>query len=533
MSKTDNLLTFYRQTLTGLNCNVTEDSLVQFVTKSSTSPVLVGDKGLRLALPTQEILNELAHGGVVAMHPMCENIILGQSPVIAALRNVTVESLTLKIVSTMMAIVMAIADNSEMSALQIKFASDFDKVDDKTVKALTKLIGAIDPSSDHRLINLYLKHGGIVKDQQYKRIATVTFPIYGELLEATDTVFGVKMRKQDIKLIRTMLEKIFPDIGEKDGYSFGSNSLSCPYFHALLNGFANVVEELNKVTYTFRKIIREYTGEEPHVTLDYIHDFEEGKAYKDIIPPLDYNQGTEAGGSMPTAQPIQSSEFTQPLRQDYQEQVNAAPQQQQQVQIPPPPMTPQPVYPQYPQVAQGYQQPQPTQRRGYISDKIKSIGATTEELNQVNNNNRPAASSGNDNRDLAQMMYPPEMYPQLQPQQQQMAAAYYPKFGANGQMVQPPQPQGYPQQGYPQMQQPGYAPQMMQQPPPMYPQQGYPQQMYGAPPPPQGYPQQGYPQQMMQPPPVQQAAYPKFGAGRTQPTTHIQNPNQHLQQRGY
>lgn len=518
MSKIDNLLTFYRQTLNGLNCNVTEDSLIQFATKTVVQPVFVVDTDKRLALPTPQVLSELSKGGLVAFHPLCENIILGQSPVIATMRNLTIESLTLKILSTMVGIMMAIADKADMSATQIKFAADFDKVDEKTVKAMTKLAHAIDPSAENRLINVYLKHGGIVKDVQYKRIATVTFPLYGELLEATDTVFGVKMRKQDIKLIRELLEKLFPDVGERDGYSFGSNSLSCPYFHALLNGFGNVVEQLNKVTYTFRKIIAEYTGEEPHVALDYIKEFEEGKAYKDILPPLDYNQGSDAGGR-PSNQQQQMVEEPV-LRQDYQQQVNAAPVPQ----APQPQQAPQPVYQQPPPPQQWGYQPQSTVRRGYVSDKIKSIGASPDELGQpTTNHSQPAADASP--RDLAQMMYPQEIFPQMQ----QAPQPIYPKFGGGHQPPPPgyrqpvyqqaPPPPGYPPQpvyqqappGYQQQPPPGYPPQPVYQqpPPPGYP----PQPMYqqapppGYQPPPPGYapPQPGYPPQ------PQQMGYPKFG----------------------
>lgn len=505
MSKLDNLLTFYRQVLNGLNCNVTEDGMVQFVTKSVTYPVTVGEKDLRLALPTKEVLNQLANGGLVAFHPMCENIILGQSPVMATLRNLTIESLTLKILSTMIGVAMAVADDADMTANQIKFASDFDKVDEKTVKALTKLAGVIDPATNNRLINVYLKHGGMIGDDQYKRVATVTFPIYAELLEGGDTVFGVKMRKSDIRLIRIMLEKIFPNIGEKDGYSFGSNSLTAPYFHALLNAFGNVVGELNKVTYSFRKIIREYTGEEPHVTIDYIHEFEEGKHYKDILPPLDYNQGTEAGGTTPQATlPVEQSAQLQP---DYQEQVNTV--------VAPPP---QPV--QQPVPAQPYYASQP-QPMGYTpkpykapaSGKIKTLGATEEELYQGQQSRNHPPASNPPARDLSQMMYPPEMFPQMQAPMPPRPV--YPKFGAGASRTpqhQPqqgyqPQPMPYQQQGYPPQQgypQPGYP---VQQGYPQYP--GYPQPGYPQPVPQQGYPQPGYPQPGY-PQPVANPGYPKF-----------------------
>ena len=513
-NKTEQLLTFYRQVLEGFDCNVTEDGLIQFTTSNAATPVNLENPPLRLALPTQDVMNRLSEGSLAAFHPMCENIILGQSPVISTLRRVVIESLTLKILSCMIGLAMAIADKTEMSATQIKFAKDFDKVDEKTVKALSRLAAAIDPTTEHRLINVYLKHGGMINNEQYKRVATVTFPIYGELLEATDSVFGVKMRKQDIRVITTMLEKLFPNIGEKDAYSYGSNSLTCPYFHALINAGATVIKQLNKMSYTFVKVIRDYTGEKPHVTLDYIKEFEEGKAYKDILPPLNYNQGTEVGGQQPLmpAAPQPVHQPTQILKTDYVEQINhpGNPVQQQPVVIPQPQMMA-PVH-------------QPVNNRGYVSNKIKPIGASAEEMNKAGLN-VPATAVTNDNRDFLTMAYPPEVYQRPAPQQM---APQYPKFGVNGQMIQAP----------PQYQQPAYAP------PPQYQQQGYIQQpQYQAPqyqpqyiqqPPPQQvqYIQQPVPQQQYQQPPQYQqqpSGYPKFAASG-QNVGVIQNPNQQLQQ---
>lgn len=526
MSRHNELLAFYGQVLHGLNCNVTEDSLVQMVTSNQTIPVTLENDSLRLVLPTQEALNKLAEGNLVAFHPMCENIILGQSPVINVLRSLTIESLSLKIMATIIGITMAIADKTELSATQIKFAADFDKVDEKTVKALVKLADAIDPTTENRLINVYLKHGGMIGDEQFKRIATVTFPLYGALLEATDTVYGVKMRKQDVRMLILMLEKLFPNIGERDTYSFGSNSLVCPYFHAILNAFGNVVGQLNKRTFIFRKIIEDYTGETPHVNIDYIENFADGRPYKDILPPLDYNQGTEVGGQSAKTEPVEYTPQVdmQPLNREYVEQVT---QPAQPVQVPQPVMQ-QPQYP-VPQPAPSYGTPVPPQRR-YEGTKIKSIGASSPATDRpaAKDNTTAAASPA----DLAAMMYPPEVFPQMQPQQPMMTPQY-PQFGPGAH--QPPPQQLYPaaqymqppvnQYGQPVYQQP-MQPQM-QMPQPQMPQPQYQQpqvNQYGQP----IYPQPQY-QQPQQPVPQRSAGYPVFGAPQSNNGSHIQNPNAQYQ----
>lgn len=507
MTRTEKLLEFYERVLNGVDCNITEDAFVQFKNGEILTPITVEEK--RLALPTQSILSKLSEGHIVAFHPMCENIILGQSPVIASLRNLTVESLTLKIASTILGIVMSIADKQELTATQIKLIKDFDNVDEKTVKAMTRLVNAINPSEENRLINVYLKHGGIVRDVQYKRVATVTFPLYAEVLEAKDSVFGVKMRKQDIRLLKKILENLFPGIDEKDTYTFGTNSLVCPYFHAILNAFGVVVRQLNKVSYPFKKLIREYTNVEPYVKLDYIENFEEGAGFKDILPPLEYNQGTtnQAQPRTPAAEPI-------PAPAEVINTPQAAPQPQPAAQPQPQPAPP------APQPQQGYQmgtsyshpgygQPQPVHTKPSYLSGIKKIGA---EDGPVINKNIQSAPQGLSGEDLSQKMYPPELFPQMQPQpQQQMPTANYPKFSSSGGLVNAapsqqqaqayydpygnpipmpvqqfqqqgqPVPQPYPQQGY------------QGQP---YPAQAYPQ-AYGMQPQPvaQPYPQQGYPPQ--------------------------------------
>ena len=495
-NRKEELLELYKNVLGALDCSISSDGLVSFVTPHCNEPVYVVE-GKRLALPTDDITRNLVHGNLAAFHPLSEVIVLGQSQVIMTLRQLVNESLTHKILSTILGIAMAVSRDAKFTAKQTEYIKDLEKIDEKTVKFLSKIVESIDTGSSNRVINVFLKHGGILHDIQYKRICTVSFPLYTAVINATDTVYGVHGRKQDIRLLKALLEKLFPNIGMHDAYSFGTNSLTAPYFHVLLGGFKHVVEDLNRITSKFRKIIEEYTGTNPHVNLEYIETYGEGTDFKDIIPPLELNKGTDNSAKTPAAQVPNAPA-----------QPQAAPIQQpvaQPVATPVAPVAP----------------VQPIQQLGVAPKRSMFSGAVKAKLGSSNTTNKQTGQTvQQDNRDFAQMAYPPELYPQMQPVMQNP----YPRFGANGQLIQPV---GYPQQPVmPAQQVPyGYAPAPMPYgyapPPPMVPvpvQQVAPQMQpmppqqvpYGyAPAQPMMSPQQmpyGYaPQQ-----PMQQGFTPKF-----------------------
>ena len=497
-NRKEELLELYRSVLCALDCSISSDGLVSFVTPHCNEPVYVVE-GKRLALPTDDITRNLAHGHLAPFHPLSEVIVLGQSQVIMTLRQLVNESLTHKILSTILGIAMAVSREAKFTAKQTEYIKDLEKIDEKTVKFLSKIVESIDTGSSNRVINVFLKHGGILHDIQYKRICTVSFPLYTAVINATDTVYGVHGRKQDIRLLKVMLEKLFPNIGMQDAYSFGSNSLTAPYFHALLGGFKNVMEDLNRITSKFRKIIEEYTGTNPYVNLEFIETYGEGTDFKDIIPPLELNKGTDNSAKTPAAQ------------------------------MPAPPAQPQAAPIQQP-VAQPVSAPvapiQPIQQLGVAPKRNMFSGIVKSKLGSNNTTNQQTGQTfQQDNRDFAQMAYPPELYPQMQPAMQNP----YPRFAANGQLVQP---MGYPQQPMipPQQVPYGYAPPQPMMPslvpygiatpqpmmappmaPPMAPMQPMPPQQvpYGYAPQQPMMPQQmpyGYaPQQ-----PMQQGFTPKF-----------------------
>lgn len=498
INKKDMLLTFYEHVLLALGCVVTSDGMVSL---ESTGEPITLNTGERLVLPTDERLAKLGSSQTVAFHPMAENVILGQSSVIRLTRMLVNQSITHKVITSMLGIAQAISTGAEMKSTQISKLSTVSGIDAKTVKSLSKLMQVIDHQSPQRLVNVFLKHGGSIGDNSYKRTAYVSWPLYEELVSVSndngDTVYGVAMRKKDVILIRQLFELMIEHAGEPDYYSAGSNSKAAPYFHALLSAFGKVLEDLNTMTWMFRKVIYDTVSENPHVTTTFIEDFGEGDAYRNIIPGLDHNQGSSVDG--------QTSDNTQQVQQQQQQQAQPV---QQQVQHPQqqgtpmyqPPQQPAPVYHNYNAPVPVPAPAQPQSRW----NNIPTIGAQSGPATGISKDGQAVTQNAQTNvlqtqQDIMNVAYPATMYPHLYPQNMQnmqmMPAPQYPTFGnANGQ--QPVMMAAPNQMAAPQYQQ-QFQPQYQQQFQPQYQQQFQPQYMMA-------------PNQMMQPQPQSSGGYPSF-----------------------
>lgn len=468
MANKDMLLSLYEQTLLSLGCIITADGMVSL--EATGEPVNLAS-GERLVVPTDERLSKLAGSKTAAFHPMSENVILGQSNVIRLTRTLVNQAITHKVLTTMVGIATGISNGVEMKAAQLTKLSSVSGIDAKTVKYLVKLTNAIDHQTPQRLVNVFLKHGGSIGATSYKRTAFVSWPLYDELVSVTedsgDTVYGITMRKKDVVYIRSLLELVLEHINVPEYYSFGSNSKAAPYFHALLSAYGNVLTDLNKITWPFRKVILDALGESPHVTIDFITDFGEGDAYRHIIPSLDHNQGNSVDGQAQSAAAISE----QPIMQQPQEQVQQVPMQQAQPQMQPVAQQ-QPVYqPQGTMIQQPVYQPQPVQPPPQQQSRwnLPTIGAQTGPATGISSNGQAVTQTAQPNvlqtqQDIMNVAYPPTMYPHLYAHQQMpMLQAQYPQFGGVQQQPAYQQQPTYQQQGT-MIPQPAYQQQGMMQP---------------------------------------------------------------------
>lgn len=265
-------------------CTVTSDE----VTKS-------------LVIPTRDVLRKADWDQVVAMHPLCESATLKESPVLKKLRllvNMRLNNLTSAILMELMTIAVDTDYHSKLSASAAKFLTHVPDADDKMLKALGKVLQRVSVLGEYRLINLYLKHGGTWGGRDVFRLASVTFPLLDDELGEGSELFGVKMRIKDKAGILNLFRYIYPQADDVGHYSYGSNSMVAPFYHALFKAFAKVTARLNVV---INKHGKHFEDKEKLLTdLEWLEEFDDLSVYRDLIPTLNWNDGSYDKGTAPT-----------------------------------------------------------------------------------------------------------------------------------------------------------------------------------------------------------------------------------------
>lgn len=467
--------------------------VVSYERSTGLKPILIDGK--ELTLPTEAFQRNPDWTRFVPFHPLSESIARGESEVLQKVKELIGLRLFFKYSELCEALLMLGANSESQSKLtptQMKFLEGLGDADEKTVENFSKILAkakiTFEGGENRCLISLFLKRGGTLNGQKFARLCVVAFPYYEALCKIENEpadkrqVFGVPLRAKDIKVLKRLHEVIVPN--SDDGiYSLGTNTQTAPYWGALMMTYTNLANQFNSIIKPFSKVIKSLK------TIDTSWDVgDELQQFRSEIPPMPYNEGAD------------SSKPTEPA------------QTQQQPQVTQPQTIPQPT-------GNLVQQPATVQQAPSFSPNQNAVHPPAQVVKPSNGSglsfNDAMNKSGMGMMQQPQMqmpgmmfpqqqmpMYPQQqMYPQMQmqmpmqqlpmppvsqpagqqgyPQQQQM---YF-----NGQLPMPPvsqqQPQGYPQQGYPQMQMPMY-PQQQQMYPGMMPQMQMPGMM------PQGYPQQ-------------------------------------------
>lgn len=296
------------------------------------TPYHVNDK--HLVLPTPEILRDPNWNAQIAFHPLSENVARKDSPVLKELTKLTNLSLNINIGLLMSSLISYCANKDLHKTLNHKqtvFLSLFPDADEKAVEAWNKV--------DNKLngVNTYVKIVTLrdkkLDNQPYSRVAFVKFPIYDELIQLANgtktdnALFGVKLRKKDIKGIKALFEFLLSGLDNIDGkYSFGTRSAIAPTFHALMSATHRVFTELQRTARLLRIEFAELKWGDALADLS---------KYKGLIPPLDGNEGDVTEGekrktAMTPQQPVPvANPVLQPVQQPMQAPVYQQPAQPQ------------------------------------------------------------------------------------------------------------------------------------------------------------------------------------------------------------
>lgn len=445
----DKLIPLYKSILRFSGLDADDNGFVSTVLDNRREPALIG--GMRLVLPTESQLRTANPSERVVFHPLSENILRGESEVIEKLTEVINIRLnfTFGIIGQSLLNLVDSPDlHKRLNPQQMQLMIAIKEVDQTTLtNFINVMLSGIKTQPSKVFVNIFLNQGGCLAGQRHSRIGVVSFPVFKEIKDAAETVFGVKIRVKDRTTFQQLYKFVFPSIVNGDEYSCFSDSRVAPYLDVLMKSAMGLASNMNDLLLTFKDFIED--AEALMFDSNWVQDFENLEALLPEIRRIPVQAGNE--GKCKLAEVVGKTKTHQIVKPEL------PPQQAQQQPVAPVPTPPQqvqpPVYNQWQnQAPQMPPQPQPPQAAGVVKTQNGL------DFNSIVANN-PMLVGG-------QPMYPGYPQPQMQPQipptprwaaptQPQVLVDQYNRpyvIGPQGQPMYLPPPQMPPQQpiGYPQ-----------------------------------------------------------------------------------
>lgn len=300
------LVQLYKAILESLGLQVSDNGNLHMVLGDTKVPCTIsGEK--QLVLPFNELLKQGLGANQIGFHPLAESVVRGESPVLKKLRVLVNFRLT-SVLSSLMDQLMAIAVNSDyhskLSPTQAEFLSKLPDADEKTYKALDKVLDSISTTGSNKFISVYLKRGGKLKNESFKRVAIAGFPINDDFDSDQHQIFEVKMRVKDKASIKALFEYILPNTHQLEEYSAGSNSHTAPYFDALMQAYVKIAKRLNVIVHKYRKHLA--NAEELKIDVDWADELADLSKFRDLIPVLEGNAGEPIGDESAETAPVKN-----------------------------------------------------------------------------------------------------------------------------------------------------------------------------------------------------------------------------------
>lgn len=253
------------------------------------TPLQVGKKKL-IAL-SQEVLDRNEWEGKIAFHPLSEDILMGQSPIIHFLQRAVRVRLT-NLVLTCMSDLIQVCCSAELQSQ----AGDPDVAtyiepgrypSPHTAAMWVKLMDRVRAAKtgDDVPLKVYLSRDAVIQvgseRVKYARVCTIGLPILDGSEDADVRLWDIPLKSKKDKVAIVGLLKMV--VG--DQLEFGSNSC-VPYFHALTTAYVTIAKRIDKIQRSLKKVNKwkamNFTWAK---LLDNLEEIERE------IPPLEGNQG--------------------------------------------------------------------------------------------------------------------------------------------------------------------------------------------------------------------------------------------------
>jgi hypothetical protein len=242
----DKLYQFYKGAFKGAFLDVGDDNLIrQAYDKDNLKPLTKHGKLLRLSGP-----DAVEHKGEYLVHPFVEPISGNETPAMETLRNAYANAICIKAITLITDALNFGASpamhpnaSGDLSDLLV-VVQDADKKMQDTWKSIYQ-VSIQNP--DKRFVHFYLKRQAKLGDKTYNRGCITTFPLYDELKKGERKFGNISLRNKDRETYLSLMEYIFPGIGEPHRYSRGAQADFGPYFNSLLQTVNAMFENINEV----------------------------------------------------------------------------------------------------------------------------------------------------------------------------------------------------------------------------------------------------------------------------------------------
>lgn len=284
-------LQFYTQIIESLGLTI-EGDMVMSPEENGPQPVFCGSKHRRVVLPTKEILKNTDWDKHVAFAPLGENTLRGESEIIHFLTTVIKVRLNVRLAEIMTGLVQLLATEAlheKFSPEQSELLSVMSPPDKSFRDSLRLMLEKIDPDKyGMSLVSFNLKRRGNLDGKQFDRLCNMMFPIM-EADPKDKRLLGKAMRVSDVNHLQALHAFILPQSDVPGHYSGATNSKVAPYLVALLQGYANVQTQLNRVAELFADLcppLKENIAE-----LKFTKHFDNLMRMREELPVLEGNEG--------------------------------------------------------------------------------------------------------------------------------------------------------------------------------------------------------------------------------------------------
>lgn len=235
----------------------------------------------RLVLPVPYQLRENTDPDRIIFHPLADNILQGESKVIAKLKhniNVRLNQAIALLGQYLLTIASTTDVHPSLNPEQLRYITAIKEINDEVAVKWGNFAAALmKEAPDRSYVNIFLCRGGTIGTTKYSRVGVTSFPLYEKLIKVdSDENKALKIREMDKLPFRQVLEVMFDDIDVAQKYDVGSHSNFAPYLQAMMLTAAGIASRLNTVLRIFRHaipddeatvFIAQFTGD-----LDWLHD---------------------------------------------------------------------------------------------------------------------------------------------------------------------------------------------------------------------------------------------------------------------